>query len=393
MPQVEIRSITGPELLDISIMLRGYAFWGTPPLPPSSEMEDELSADTGSTNLALFEDGQPQAVVAYMPMTQQVRGQILKVAGVWGVATHPAGRRQGYARQTLLELFRSMRRDEMPFTILYPFRESFYERLGYVTFPQPHKVRFPVNGLTGLLKRGYGGKVELLSYQAGFEQWRAYLKEVQTRMPGMALVNEAIANKMVSKQNYWLAIARVNGQVEGAMAYQLKGYHGDMVVSRFYYHTAQGLYLLLEWLARHADQAAHVELKLPPGELPETWLADLGVELGSYDPPMARVLDLGRVNEAGLQVGQGRFTARILDPQCPWNDGVFTFEEKEGRLSVTPGKKADCELSIQALSGLIYGTHRPEVFALRGWGNPNPETQAAMKSLFPPLLPYLHEVF
>lgn len=393
MSQVEVRRITGPELLDVSILLRGYAFWPSPSSQPRIDLESEVNDNSDNTNLALFEDGLPMAVVGYIPLTQHVRGQIVKSAGVGGVATHPAGRRKGYARQALQELFKAMRQEEMSFTVLYPFRESFYERLGYTTFPRPRKVRFPVNALTGLLKLNFGGKVELLTYQEGFSQWRAYLAQQQAHIPGMALVSDIVADHQVKLQKYWLAAAKVDGETVGMMRYELKGDRGDMVVSRFYYHTAQGLYLLLDWIARHADQATTVELKLPPGELPETWLADLDIQLGVFDAPMSRVLDVGRLDGLGLQAGPGRFSARILDPYCPWNEGIYTFEGKDGQLRVSQGGQAGCELSIQALSGLISGTHRPEVFPLRGWGNPGPDTQETMARMFPPQLPYLHEVF
>jgi len=39
-----------------------------------------------------------------------------------------------------------------PGLCLYPFRESFYERLGYVTFPQPRTARFSPQALLPLLK-------------------------------------------------------------------------------------------------------------------------------------------------------------------------------------------------------------------------------------------------
>jgi hypothetical protein len=53
----------------------------------------------------------------------------------------------------------------------------------------------------------------------------------------------------------------------------------------------------------------------------------------------------------------------------------------------------DCELSIQGLSALVYGTQDPGDFAVRGWGDPSPEVQAAMRTLFPPATPHLHELF
>jgi hypothetical protein len=54
---------------------------------------------------------------------------------------------------------------------------------------------------------------------------------------------------------------------------------------------------------------------------------------------------------------------------------------------------ADCNLTIQALAALVYGTHDPEDFAIRGWGNPSPEVQAVMREMFPPMQPHLHEYF
>lgn len=72
-------------------------------------------------------------------MSQQVRGKIFNMGGIWGVATRPEARRQGYCRRVLTELLTAVRDSGAVFTTLYPFRESFYERLGYTTFPCPSK--------------------------------------------------------------------------------------------------------------------------------------------------------------------------------------------------------------------------------------------------------------
>jgi hypothetical protein len=45
------------------------------------------------------------------------------------------------------------------------------------------------------------------------------------------------------------------------------------------------------------------------------------------------------------------------------------------------------------LTALVYGTHDPDDFAIRGWGDPSPAVQAAMRGVFPPLVPHLHERF
>jgi hypothetical protein len=62
-------------------------------------------------------------------------------------------------------------------------------------------------------------------------------------------------------------------------------------------------------------------------------------------------------------------------------------------LHVSEGGKADCKITIQALSALIYGSHDPNDFQWRRWGNPSPETIATLQSLFPMMRPYLFVVF
>jgi hypothetical protein len=122
------------------------------------------------------------------------------------------------------------------------------------------------------------------------------------------------------------------------------------------------------------------------------WLADFGVKVEAAErAPMGRVLDVAKIG--GMPAGPGGFAARIRDPLCLWNEGVWRFESDEGVLQVRPGGEPDCSLSIHALAALAYGTHDPDDFSLRGWGDPSPAVQAVMRCMFPPSTPYLHEYF
>jgi hypothetical protein len=106
---------------------------------------------------------------------------------------------------------------------------------------------------------------------------------------------------------------------------------------------------------------------------------------------MARIISLDAID--GLQVGPGRFTARIADRWCPWNEGTYTFASEVGLLRVTPSTDAGCDLSSDAISALIYGGYDPDDFPIRGWGCPSPATVGAMRSMFPPALPFLYARF
>jgi predicted acetyltransferase len=200
---------------------------------------------------------------------------------------------------------------------------------------------------------------------------------------------------LATSANLWIALARIDGRVEGLILYRLQGEEVTrylFTAYRFYYKTSRARYLMLNWIARHIDQADRVELSLPTDEYPENWLADIQVKVeAAIRPAMNRVLDVQAI--AGMKVGQGSFSARIIDPLCPWNEGIWRFTAVDGRLQVSKTSHADCELTIQGLGALIAGTRDPQDFPLRAWGSSEPEIQTIMRGMFPRLVPYLHENF
>jgi hypothetical protein len=278
---------------------------------------------------------------------------------------------------------------------LYPFRESFYERLGYVTFPVVRRYTFHPAALAPLLRRQLPGKARMCELSEGLDDFDAYVAAHRRRIHGMATRDQPDPAAAV-RYPAWLVLAQVEGETVGVMTYRFAG-EGPvgfkMIVGRFYYHTSAGRYLLLEWTARHVDQASEVEIWLPPYEQPETWFPDLQVAIAAAPrAPMGRVLDAGGLG--GMAVGgPGRFTFRLADPYCPAQEGCWEFYAHHGRLVVRPAHEAELEMQVQALSALVYGTHDPADFGLRGWGEPDDFTQAVMRTLFPPKQPYMHALF
>jgi hypothetical protein len=227
-----------------------------------------------------------------------------------------------------------------------------------------------------------------------FDSNYAFFQEMQKSIHGMALF--AIPQKEAAQANRaWVAQAWVDEEMVGLMAYSLKGEeltNFNLVASRFLYRTRQARYLLLEWIARHIDQAGKVDLWLPAYEEPTTWVSDLRPQLEpAFFAPMGRVLDIASLQ--GLPCGAGRFSARIIDSDCPWNDGIWEFDSTGGSLHIRPARQADCTLHIQGLSALVYGVNDPADFTFRGWGDPEPALQETLRSIFSPQKPYLNEYF
>jgi len=389
-----IRSLQGDEMLDTLYTLNQYAFHAS---PPPQDKEEWLSFVRGRKNLtchAVFEEEAPVSIAVSTAMTQNMRGKLFPASGVWGVSTFPTARRKGYCRDSMGSLLDAERETGKVFTNLYPFRESFYERLGYIPFPLTKIAHFAPASLSPLLKVELEGQIELKLISEAFDAYRAYLTQMRQSRHGMAFFDTADPN-MVNRNMVYVALAVFYGQIEGIMLYRLQGEEAlrfTFSATRFYYHTSRARYLMLNWIARHVDQAEKVELWLTADEYPETWLADIQIKVESAARSgMCRVLDVEKIG--GMQVGEGSFSARVIDPLCPWNEGIWRFEGHAGSLQVSKTAQADCELTIQGLSALVSGTHDPQDFPLRGWGNSGPEMQAIQRRMFPRLSPFMHEMF
>jgi predicted acetyltransferase len=395
MASIEIRSVRGEELIDVAYQLNTYAFRATPPGPEKETWSESMRRRGGTDYIVVFEDGRPMAGAFTSPQTQNLRGKLFPTAALWGVATLPEGRRKGYCRKAIEKLLAVNHELGRATTCLYPFRESFYERMGYVSFPFTMVVKLSPRALVASLKIETDGQIERLPISEGYPLYRNFVEKVRDQVHGMALFDLPDVETIKKNNQFWLALARVRGEVQGLILYSLQGEEitkFNMRCTRFYYTSSPAKYLLLAWIARHVDQADRAEIRLPPFERPNTWLADLELrtEFATWGP-MGRVLALDRMD--GLPVGEGAFTARVCDPLCPWNEGVWRFDGSGGRLSVSPGGQAECELSIQSLSSLVYGLNDPADFRYSGWGDPDPRVLETMRSMFPTLSPHLHEEF
>ncbi len=394
MPNIAIRPVKGQEMLDILFRLDSYAFRPTPPFPNREEWEGRINNRQGPNYYALFENGEGVAIIACSSLTQNLRGKIFKMGGFFDVSTHPKARRKGYVRDLMRYAYQQLKDDGHVLSALYPFRESFYERLGYVSFPQSRKAIFNAADLHPLLNVRIEGEVELSLIGEAYDSYHDYVLKMQPLVHGMGVFEDP-QKESAQENRSWLLQARVDGEVVGILGYSIKGeemMNYTLQAPRFYYRNALGKYLLLEWIARHVDQAGKAEIWLPAYEQPNTWLADINPKLEPvFVAPMGRVLNVPEIG--GMETGTGSFRAKISDPDCPWNNGTWKFDGSAGQLMISPAQTADCHLTIQGLSALVYGVNDPDDFAFRGWGNPSPEMITIMRAMFPPKLPYLHEYY
>ena len=392
---VEIRAVAPEEFITLGIS--HYAFGKSPSKPDLEKARERLKYFAGSTGLAVYDQGKPQASCAIHAMTGNVRGTVFPMGGFGGVASLPAGRRQGHVRNMMIRGFELMREKGEAVSTLYPFRDSFYERLGYAEFAKNRFVTLKPEHLAPLTRLGLPGSVEQLGIEDCFDEWWTFLESLQPQVHGFALAEKARAVGRRDRNDSWVAMVREDGEVTGAMTFEITGYTETLKADTFYYTTAAARYQLLAWIGRHVDQASEAVIELGPEEYPELWYRDLVAQSSTvykdaWPAPMGRVVSVAGID--GIAAGtDGVISVTLVDDQCPWNNGVWTFSGEGGVLSIREGGDPACHLTIQGLSALVWSGIDPATFPFRGWGDPGPAAQATLRTLFPKAFPVLNEKF
>jgi predicted acetyltransferase len=388
---MEFRKITAAERSSTMFPLQAYAFMPSPwPDDDETSYRRRMQFYETAVSMIAEEDGQTLAGVAAFRMRQNVRGLVHDMAGVASVASHPSARRRGLVRGLLERLLRQMREEGCAVSALYPFRPSFYARFGYVGVPRYRTVSFAPEGLAHLVRLELPGEVERLSMSDGFDEWDRLTRRLVAERHGFAIFDE-VRTAEFRDDRLWVAVARVDGEVVGAVRYRVDRYGGDLIASDLLTAGPLGRALLLQFFARHVDQVARVVVTVSTDEVPELWGTDLAVTTeGKVDHPrrggpMVRVLDMAGLG--GTPVGSGSVTVEIVDDELV--GGVWQLESDDGRLVVTKGTTPTATMTVAGFSGLLYGVLDPVEVFTRGLGEIDPAAIDPLASLFPRQMPYL----
>lgn len=395
---MEIREIGADERASVSLPVETYAFYASPASGPVRDvLERNQRFLEDDRTLVAEEDSVPLASATGIPMRQNVRGSVYPMAGVANVATLPQARRRGYARALVTGLLDRMRDSGHAVSTLYPFRPSFYERLGFTGLPATRTVTFPLEALAGLLRADLPGEVTLTSAADGYAAYQALSERVLSQRHGFAVLPGARAVRLRDSGDRWIAVARAGGEPVAALAYRISGYGGVLTAADLLAVSPLGRALLLQFLARHIGQVTQAEIWVSPDELPELWATDLAavtraeISFPGAPAPMARVLSLPSL--AGLRAGPQAVTVEVAGDR--YLAGRYLLDGRSGALEVTGAGAGPAEATLTAagLSALVYGVLDPEDVAVRGLGDLGADPAAKLRTLFPRQVPYLSARF
>ena len=371
---------------DISqmIALWRYAFRDISDAEPSA---DERARYLSNYGLGVFEGETLASALLVHPLKQAVRSRALSMGGIGAVATFPEHRGKGHVSALMKRALEAMHERGHVVSMLAPFKESFYERYGYVTAQPELTVRTGLDRLSHWLKRDvYPSNLETIRMPAVEvrQRFSRIAEQLLTRWHGRAFRPDVGESEWRSRvRDREAVILRRDGEDVAAFHFS-KRQNGHispiMSVSALYTADTEALEAVLGFLATHRDQVEILEMNVGVDAPLWRWFSD-----GSHDftitggnPWMVRIVDVVPALD-GTRVGypEGSIKIRVDDLQCEWNNRVFRLESKSGQLHVeeTSGETPDVTLSIEQLSALLYGI-RP-VFRYRRTPGELPDTAAS----------------
>jgi predicted acetyltransferase len=353
-------------------------------------------------------DGQIVGSLVLYPFQAWVRGTRVPLTGIGSVAVSPEHRRRGIGEAMLKAMLREMRQRGDAMSVLFPFRDSFYRKLGYGVIEVARQMAFAP---TLLPASDEARRVRRLMLPDRPSVEALYDKVAAGGHFALTRRREWWTERLWTTPRDWVVCeGRRRGQIEGYLCYEADAEAGpfrlSLTVQEFVAGTPEAHRGLIGHLASLSDQVAEIHI-IAPGD--NAWTALLktsqnlrpGLELSVYHDTgnvvngmMLRLNDV----KAALECvpvsthARGEIALEVDDQVVPANARAWRVRASEGRLKVSPegtragksrlprlGAAPDVLASVVggALSplraaemGLIEGTAAAEV--MDGWFRARP---------------------
>lgn len=325
-------------------------------------------------------DGRVVAACQLHPLRQWLAGRLLPVMGLGTVAIAPTHRKQGLAARLVSSALQEARGRGDLASALYPFRASFYARLGYGMAGEAQQFLIPPDALPDAPERL---RVELADGDAVRAEVRALYDQWAAGQTGQVERPERVWQEMYAAPNRALVAYRSpEGRVEG---YAQVWYRVDLPPTERFLEVEElawtstparrGLYA---WLGSLGDQWRQLLLRSLPSHRLADWLGELRLPAapapgwGLWFPtaalltgPMFRLLDLPGA-WAQRPVAPDASVEAVLeveDEQLEENRGAWRLQLAGGRATLERGAGGGgairLRLGISTLSRLFIGALSP----------------------------------
>lgn len=299
----------------------------------------------------------------------KMRSKKFKVGGIAGVTTRPQHRNIGAIREIFQKLYDDMKVSNIPISILYPFKISYYEKLGYSIVDENILYQFKIEDIK--INKKAKLKYRIQEVEEITDDIKAVYKKVCNKFDYIALRNDDLWSRK-SKGNYKFVFYNENDIAEAYIIFSypkdpdkwdyLRDQFRTLVIWEIMWYTTEAKEALFHFLWTHRDQRKFVAASFPVNEIVTDYLHSPRMNMRTLRPnSMLRIIDLITVLETiDYPVESFSFVIRVRDEQCSWNNGLFKFASNDGKVNVKKDdsmkeSEVDLTINIIKLAQLLVG--------------------------------------
>ncbi|TFG29024.1 GNAT family N-acetyltransferase [Candidatus Thorarchaeota archaeon] len=314
-----------------------------------------------------------------------IRGNPLRFAGVWAVATDPVYRNKGLVRNLFKESFLRMHEENISLSIIDPFKRSFYEKFDYALAEKRAKHIFTKDQLRPGPARDDIRVRELNSYDNIAKA--IDVEKSMTRFGSRFWGNEEYLSSVIKRGHYFLL--ETDTEPVGTVSFHFSDRHPiyNLTVGNTRYRYDYVFPSIVELVSNHAVNAEKI-----------TWYTDYQTPVRHYfsdystteshvlGSMMMRVIDFEEYCRSIKIPEEVTETViiEIKDQFCSWNTGTYTLIPNNGGLDVERvNQESDIKLNAFQLSKVISGVSPATLLRSLGDINCSKETAENLEAIFP----------
>ncbi len=376
----EVRRLTADDLAAAQRVR--FAAYGQ---PDDVEAGNERFAPLLPHTLGSFQDGVLMSVATMLPTRAHLGGRLEQFGALAGVATAPEARRRGHVAALIQAWFEELHDGGVGFSGEFPFDLAYYNRFGYQTVRRGKLLEVPISRFAEYLSgSGHAGRrADAVAVDHFDERVKAIFETYVARYDFTLERDEGPPLNRWSRAltPFWSQSNRYTYLVEGGYLSVHLGDDDVMTVRDFAWQHPAGRAEVLAFVAALAGNYEEVRLFLPPDELLlAAWEDTYAVATSVYQ---LRIVDLERALSSFRCEEERRFRLRLVDAQCPWNDGVFdvTLAPQGNAVQRASGADAEVALDQRSLVALICGDVTAQSLLLSGGAEGDVDALRALGSL------------
>jgi predicted acetyltransferase len=323
-----------------------------------------------------------------------LRSAVLKIGFLVAVNILPGLRGRGYGKSLMAEAIKHMAEKHVPVSLLTPLSAAFYRSCGYEYTYNELRWNIPLSTLSKTTASNDGVWREL-NLKDDINHLSAVYAEMTHGKNAYILrspENWSYIIKSALKEGAKAYLLIEDESARAYVVYYLNKVKREMTIREIGYTDSNARREVFAFISGHRNQIKTLRWNSMPAEMAFLSLAE-------EHPPllkpvvMARIISLPETLAAlSYPLGENTIVMRVIDPQAPWNDGLWKLQTADGRGVFSPAGKdeeAEITLNISALTCVVFGYINPWFLAEEGKIKGEAGALSRLCRMFPPCSNYM----